>query len=292
MARIVIAGARGFIGGHLVRFLAGRHRVWCLARDVGEALPGVTWIQCDLASSALSLAALPESVDVVIHLAQSRAYADFPEGSGDVLAVNVDSAVRLADWAWRHGVDRYIYLSSGGITGGAQLPVTEAAPIRIGGPLAYYLGSKFAAETLLGAYTSLLKVIILRPFFVYGPGQPARMLIPRLVSRIRCGEPITIRKPVDFHFNPIHVTDAVRLIEAAFGLVESTTVNLAGPQVTCIREVASLAADLLGVQPCFQDGDDEAVEHLVADTGRMEALLGRGSLGMAAGIRSMITQQN
>jgi nucleoside-diphosphate-sugar epimerase len=290
VARIVVVGARGFVGGHLLRRLAGSHEVWAVARQPGEALPGVRWVTHDLALPRLP-DDLPQSADCVIHLAQSSRFREFPEGTEDVLAVNVRSVVQLADWALRSGVGRFIHVSSGGVYGSSHSPISEASPIRIDdGPLSFYLASKVTAEMLLEAYRRHMDVTVLRPFFVYGPGQRADMLMPRLVGRVRQGEAIIVQSPHGARINPIHVDDAVRLIEMAMGRSKTGIVNLAGPEIVTIEQIGRMIGQVLGVEPRFHIQDGPA-GHMAADTSHMEAVLGRAAIGIDLGIRTLMSPQ-
>jgi nucleoside-diphosphate-sugar epimerase len=286
MARIVLAGATGFLGGHILRGLAGQHEIWCLSRRQGSALPGVTWLETDLAGNTLP-ARLPDQADVVIHSAQSSHFRDFPQGASDVLAVNVQSAAMLADWALRARVRTMVYVSSGGVYGPSSSPLTEDSPVSFSGPLAFYNRSKYAAEVILSGYAGPLAVIVVRPFFIYGAGQPMDMLMPRLLERVRQGKPITLSSPEGMFLNPVHVEDAARLILRAARLETSALVNLAGPETSSLKNIAHIMGDQFGVEPSFIFSDEPA-QHMIADTTRLHALLGRPSITLRDGIAGMM----
>ena len=67
------------------------------------------------------------------------------------------------------------------------------------------------------AYQGEFVVVILRFFFVYGPGQSNEMLIPRLVKSVREGQPIALDGLDGLRINPVYVEDAVRAVVSASG---------------------------------------------------------------------------
>ena len=80
---ILVTGATGFIGRHLLKEIAQQHRVYALSRRTREETDGsVTWIHGDLAGPGDSLP-LPGAVDAVVYLAQSKEYREFPEKALD-----------------------------------------------------------------------------------------------------------------------------------------------------------------------------------------------------------------
>jgi UDP-glucose 4-epimerase len=96
--RVLVTGATGSIGPHLIRRLAPGNEVFAISRHVDPELDRVEWIRPDL-SRPLDHAALPGGVDAVAHLAQSERYRDFPDGATDLFAVNVRSTASLLEYA-------------------------------------------------------------------------------------------------------------------------------------------------------------------------------------------------
>ena len=186
--RVLVTGATGFIGRHLVADLGERHEIVALTRGAPpDDLAGAAeWVQQDLAE-ALDPSRLPRRVDAVIHLAQSRRYKDFPDGAQDIFAVNVHSTFRAAGVGARgRRAASSCSPRPAGCTRTPPRPVREDDPVRLTN---LYFRSKYAAEVLLGAYADLLRPVVLRPFFVYGPGQ-ARHAHPaaRRADRERRGD--------------------------------------------------------------------------------------------------------
>jgi UDP-glucose 4-epimerase len=266
--RVLVTGANGFIGWRLLETNEGVHAFVALARTRGPELPGVEWIEHDL-TKPLSDARLPERIDAVIHLAQSRRYRQFPDGAQDVFAVNTRSTFELLEYARRGGARSFVFASTGGLYAPRREPLVETDPVE---PSSFYFGSKYAGELLVGSYGEFFSTVILRPFAVYGPGQE-RMLVPTLIERMTSGETVTVQGDPGLRINPIYVDDAVRAFEAALGFSGSGVFNVAGDEAVTVTELVELIGHAAGVQPVVDHTDAEPGD-LVADNTRMREELG------------------
>jgi nucleoside-diphosphate-sugar epimerase len=137
-------------------------------------------------------AALP-GADAVVHLA-ARVHV-MHEAAADPLAeyrrVNADMTLELARAALRHGVKRFVYMSTVKVNGER----TDAAPFTerdAAAPRDPYAVSKWEAEQGLAALASggALELVVLRPPLVYGPGVKGNFL--RLMRLVRAGVPLPL----------------------------------------------------------------------------------------------------
>lgn len=265
--------------------LAPAHDVWALTRRSPEPVggDGVRWLVHDLAHDGMP-AGLPDGLDAVIHLAQSRHYREFPGRADDIVAVNVRGTLAALEWARALKARRFVHLSTGGLGGPSAAPIPENAEPKPSGPLAFYLASKGGAELLAKSYASFFVPVVLRPFFVYGPGQQAGMLIPRLVDKVRKGEPIGLRPPDGIRINPVHVDDVVTAIVRALALDEGAVVNVAGPDVLTIGEIVRVIGASLKIEPYIEMAPESPAGDLIGDIRTMAALLGRPSIGFRDGV--------
>jgi len=270
MSRILITGATGFIGSHLVPRLADRHEVHALARNVpAGGAAGVHWIEQDL-SRPLEAQRLPGRVDALIHLAQSYRFREFPEGAADTFAVNVQSTFRLLEYARQAGAEQFIHASSGGVYGYSYESLAETAPVD---PLNFYISSKYSAELLTASYRQFFRTVVFRFFFVYGPGQKG-MLVPNLMQRVVGGQTITVQGKPGIRINPVYVDDAVGVFEPALRLQTSELFNVAGDQVVTITELVRLMGELAGKTPVVEYTETRYRGDLVGDNARMKTVLG------------------
>jgi nucleoside-diphosphate-sugar epimerase len=291
MSRILITGATGLVGGQLSAALAARHDVFAVCRGPQPALNDVTWITIDLATD-WSRASLPGQIDAVIHLAQSDRWQDFPGCALDVFAVNTASTAKLLDYAIHAGAAHFVVASTGGLYGSVAGAITELSPVNHQtGPLHYYFETKRASEGLALAYDGRLAVTVLRPFFIYGPGQRQPKLIPRLIERIRAGDVVRLRGDSGAQMNPTHVADVVAVIEACLAQHHHGIVNLGGGQVTSIRSMATRIGDVLSVPVRFEFEDGDA-DCFVADVTRMSALIGRAPVRFDDGIAAVLQRDS
>lgn len=282
--RLVVTGASGFVGRHLLRALSGRHEIVCIELDpaVLAGVGGVTVVEGDLSGRGW-LGRLPSSADAIIHLAQAA--ATFPAGADTLFAVNAASTQALSSYGVGAGIRRSVLASSGSVYRPQARPITETDPVD---PSGFYAATKAISELALRPYASEFGVSILRLFAPYGPDQVDRM-IPRLIQAVRDGQTITLYNGGEPRLKPIHVSDLVAIIEAALTLEGSQTVNVAGPEIVGVREIAELAAATMGRQPVFVEEARPGAGDLIADTGLMSRVFGpRTLIAPDAGIPALI----
>lgn len=286
---VLLTGSTGFIGRHVLALLAQDHDVVAIARRAPPAAVAgdATWILQDLATG-LDPARLPPRVDVVVHLAQSERYREFPAGAADVVGVNVAAAAALADYARAAGAGRFVLCSSGGVYGFRDGPAHEDDPVS---PQSFYQASKHAAEVLLAPYAGLLETVVLRPFFVYGAGQ-RRMLVAGLAERILAGDRVTIDGDPGLRVNPIHVSDAARAIVAATGTdAPAGVVNLAGTETVTLTQLVTALGEAAGVEPRIAHAGDGPPGDLLGDNARMRERLGvTPRVTLREGLRGVVTE--
>ncbi|BCT91166.1 3-beta hydroxysteroid dehydrogenase [Lysobacter helvus] len=181
MARVLVTGASGFIGAHVVAALRARgHAVVASGRNAAKLprpAPGVDVRIADLACDPM--APLLAGCDTVVHAAALSA----PWGaSADFQRANVLATQRVARASLDAGVRRFVHLGSPSIyfRFEDQYEVREefAAPARWITP---YAQSKWASEQVVRAIAAEgLPAIVLRPRAVFGPGDNA--ILPRLLA--------------------------------------------------------------------------------------------------------------
>jgi nucleoside-diphosphate-sugar epimerase len=256
---IVVTGAGGLVGRHLLDVLPATDVVPLVHRGSSANVKGTA---VDLAAPDF-VAALPKGADTIVHLAQSVHYQEFPDRADDIFAVNVASTARLLDWSRRNGVRRFILASAGGV----DRPAAEGRPN-------FYLATRRSAELLAHGFRDHFTVIVLRFFFVYGPGQRSSMLMPRLIRSVREGLPIALSGSDGLQINPVHARDAAAAVAAATALTDHATIDIAGPEVLSLRAIGELIGRKVGRPPVFTASTSGA-EPLTGDITAMSRLLVR-----------------
>jgi UDP-glucose 4-epimerase len=175
--RILVTGASGFLGQHVVRVLAERgYNVRAAARHpIVFDSPRVEGVAVGDMSRAFAAEFLVRGVDAVVHAAGlSHARTDLPPEA--FTAINVDATRQLARAARAARVKRFVLMSSIRAQVGATHHdvVTEETPPN---PTDAYGRSKQAAEAVMAKMLdgSATRWTVLRPVLIYGPGVKGNM---------------------------------------------------------------------------------------------------------------------
>ena len=242
--RILITGGTGFVGSTLgPRLAAAGHELFCVCRPGSSAGFGETVVWN--AESPVGRE-FPGSIEVVIHLAQSRRYRHFPVDSREMFDVNVGMTMSLLQWAAQSKVKQFCLVSSGTVYEPFTGSLQEDAAVA---PRGFLGASKLASEIIARPFSGMFKLSILRLFFPYGPGQRDR-LIPDLIRRIRCGEAVQVTANGEgMRLVPTFVEDIVNVFFASVEASWTGTVNVATPEVLSIRGIAELIGQQLGTEP-------------------------------------------
>ena len=226
---------------------------------------------------------LPSRIDAVVHLAQcdqktAKSWSEF-------FSVNAAATQRLAEYARSAGARQFIYTSSGNVYKKSVRRLRESHP-RASTDM--YSLVKNVSEDVLGLYEEHFSVRILRLFAPYGPTQTARM-IPGIINRVREGNPVFLTNGGMPKVNPIYIDDVVWVIRKCLGSSGHFTLNVAGPSVVSVREIAVEAGSATGRTPLFESRDSPQKFNLIADTGRLIERFGsRRWIEPTEGIRRMI----
>ncbi len=289
MKRCIITGASGLIGSRLVAALAQDWELHAVGRRKPTAA-NVEWHRMDL-SVGVDATRLPAHADAVVHLAQSEHFREFPAHAAEVFQVNTFSVLRLLDYARAAGARTFVYASSGGVYGPGDASLNETAPLPTEGNLGFYLATKVCSEIVAQNYADSLNVVILRFFFVYGPGQRPSMLVPRLIESVRTGRPIVLHGTNGLRLNPVYVDDAASAVTRALSLQRSYKINVAGPEVVNLRELGERIGRAIGRTPVYRS-ENEKPRHLVGDISRMCELLVPPRVRLDEGLRLVLRAAN
>ncbi len=198
MKKVLITGAKGFIGSHLVEFLQRRYRI--KAYDVDD----LDFRQLETVSSFLK----KEQFEVIIHTATWSDTRISSHSDNDVLANNLKMFFNLASCQKDFG--KLLYFGSGAEYG-RQSSLKEVKED--------YFGKKIPADAyglskfIMAQYTlTSLKIFELIPFAVFGPGEDYRI---RFISNAICRQlynlPITIKKNLVYDY--LYIDDLLKIIE-------------------------------------------------------------------------------
>jgi len=288
--RILVTGASGLVGFPLAIALAeAGNEVFAAARftDPSQSAPleaaGVRCLRFDLASQDLS--SLPPRVDLVYHLG---ALTDARLPQSTLLEVNAQATGRIVS-RYRE-VEAFVHAGSGSsYAHNGGVPMTEDGPLGLHGPgLENYSLSKIVAEGVLrhAAAEWQVPTVILRCFTMYGPRGGA---VAARIAQMRRGLPIQLYPGQANRYSLLYEDDFVELFQRAAALASTPAliVNLAGSEPVDVVDYCRFAGQLLGIEPSFEESA-KAYYPLLADTSKMEALLGKTRVRPLDGIRRVV----
>jgi UDP-glucuronate 4-epimerase len=300
MRAILVTGAAGFIGSHLVdRLLAdGREVVGVdaftgyysrrrkesnLASAISEE--GFRLVEGDLLE--LDLDGLLRGVGGVVHLAGEPGVRRSWGGSfSKYLERNVLSTQRLLEAVWRNATPGLVYASSSSVYGpDPGYPVSEDHGRC---PASPYGLSKLAAEDLIGLYVRQRDVpaSVLRYFTVYGPRQRPEMALSRFISAAFRGRPVEIFGDGEQKRDMTYVADAVDATAAALD-ASPGVYNVGGGTRATVNEMIDAVGRVTGtpVEAVYSPSAKGDVRSTWADSRRAARILGyRPRVGLEEGI--------
>lgn len=198
MNNVLVTGADGFIGSHLVEMLVARgHRVRALAQynsfnawgwleDVG--CKNDIEVVCGDVRDPQFCRSISRDIDTVFHLAALIAIPYSYQAPDSYVDTNIRGTLNICQAARDNGVKRVIHTSTSEVYGTAQyVPIDEKHPLQ---PQSPYSASKIAADAMAMSFFNAfgLPVTIARPFNTYGPRQSARAVIPTIITQIANGK--------------------------------------------------------------------------------------------------------
>jgi nucleoside-diphosphate-sugar epimerase len=208
MNKILITGSSGFIGKHLFSTLSKLKYSVCGfdINNSGDVVDEKTWNH------------FPKA-DVVIHLAAKSFVPQSWQYPGDFIKCNVIGTTNALNYCKKNNA-KLIFLSSYMYGNPISLPIPESAKLDPTNP---YALSKKISEDICQFYCEKfgLDAIILRPFNIYGNGQPVNFLIPQIISQVKNNSEIIIKDSEpkrDF----VYINDLINAI------IKSIEINIKG----------------------------------------------------------------
>ncbi len=259
MKKVLVTGAAGFIGSHLVeRLVREGHRVrayvhynsrndWGNLELVDPAVKREIEVVTGDIADPFSVRHATKGVQVVYHLSSLIAIPYSYVAPQSYVQTNVQGAINVLQAARDEGVERVVHTSTSECYGTAQyVPIDEKHPLQGQSP---YSASKIGADMLAESYwrSFELPVAIIRPFNTFGPRQSARAVIPTIISQALKGGTIklgslTPTRDMNYVDNTVDGFLAVAQHPAAVGQV----INVGSGREISIGDLARLIVQLVG----------------------------------------------
>ena len=261
--KVLVTGADGFIGSHLVETLLSQGfsvRALALYNSFnswgwleGLKHPNLEIVTGDVRDSAFCRD-LVRGCDTVYHLAALIAIPFSYSAPESYVDTNIKGTLNMLQAARSEGVRRIVITSTSEVYGTAQyVPIDEKHPRQ---PQSPYSATKIGADALAMSFFNAfeLPVVIARPFNTYGPRQSARAIIPTIISQIAAGMRVIkvgdLSPTRDFNF----VTDTARGF-IALGTtpgIEGMDINIATQTEVSMRETLDTIAEIMGANVTFE----------------------------------------
>lgn len=307
MKRVLVTGADGFIGSHLVETLVSQGievRALCLYNSFNSW----GWLDQSLIKDKIEIVTgdvrdsrycreVTRGVDAVFHLAALIAIPYSYHAPESYVSTNINGTLNMVSASMDNGVKRFLHTSTSEVYGTAiTAPITEAHPLQ---PQSPYSASKIGADAMAMSFFHAFNypVTIVRPFNTYGPRQSARAVIPTIISQLAAGKTDIklgdLRPTRDFNF----VTDTCQgfIDLARSDKAIGQTLNLSSGKEISIGDLFNLIRDLMGKKAEIQHDDirmrpqGSEVLRLLGDHSKASALAGyKPQVSLQEGLKQTI----
>jgi nucleoside-diphosphate-sugar epimerase len=212
--KMLVTGGTGFTGSHLTRRLLQKgHHVVVIDNQPGLFFDELKNLGAEILLGSVTDRKLVDQAiqgcDVVHHVAAVFRKVNLPKKV--YWDVNVEGTRSLLQAALDAGVRRFVYCSTCGVHGDVKRePADENAPIA---PEDYYQYTKYEGERVVAEFLGKgMKIVILRPTAIYGPGDPERFFL--LFKRVNRGRFLMFGNG-KAHYHPVYVENLVDAFELA-----------------------------------------------------------------------------
>ncbi|MBR1368840.1 NAD-dependent dehydratase [Methanocalculus chunghsingensis] len=305
---VLVTGAGGFIGSHLVDELVRRgadvtaflhynaRNDWGMLDDrYNENDDRVSVVMGDV-TDGFAVSHAIEGQDIVFHLAALIGIPYSYIAPESYINTNVMGTLNVLEACRRHDVGKIVHTSTSEVYGTAQYtPINEKHPLHGQSP---YSASKIAADKIAESYycSFSLPVATLRPFNTFGPRQSNRAVIPTIITQALTSDRISLGSltPVrDLTYVSDTVQAFLRMAEcdSAVGL----TINAGNGKGITIGELAAKIVTQINPEAQIINNDERIrpekseVRVLVCDNSAAEEILGwKPSISLDEGLRKTV----
>lgn len=285
---LLVTGADGFIGSHLVESLVRdgyKVKAFCFYNSFGS------WGWLDHIDSSIknnvevflgdirdqeSVIEASKKIDIIFHLASLIAIPYSYRAPSSYVETNINGTLNILQAARKCDLKKVVHTSTSETYGTAQtVPINESHPLVGQSP---YAATKIGADQLAMSFYRSFKtpVSIIRPFNTYGPRQSGRAVIPTIISQILSGKKeislgkITPTRDFNYVYDTCEAFKAIAFSEKTIG----QTINSASNFEISIEKTALLISELMNSK--IEIKSDES--RLRPDKSEVNRLLGDNTL--------------
>ncbi|MGB2698373.1 MAG: GDP-mannose 4,6-dehydratase [Candidatus Zixiibacteriota bacterium] len=307
--KVLLTGAGGFVGSHLVEVLAQKgakveafvhynsRNDWGMLEWVDKkVLDQVEVVSGDIRDSDC-VRKITKDQDIVFHLAALIGIPYSYVNPLDVADTNIQGTLNLLLAAKELGIEKFIHTSTSEVYGTAQkIPMDENHPVN---PQSPYAATKASADQLALSfyYTYQLPVGIIRPFNIYGSRQSARSVIPSIIMQVLTKDEIKIGSLTTTR-DLTYVTDSVKgfIQFAECDKIAGEVVNLGSENEISVKNIIEIVEKNVNKKVKIVQEDKRKrpekseVQKLVSNSDKAKKLFGwKPETGIDQGIQKTIT---
>lgn len=294
MKKLLVTGADGFIGSHLVeKLVQSGYQVKAFVQYNSFGTWG--WIdslskeikqQIEIFSGDIrdpyGVKRALEGCDAVLHLAALIAIPYSYHSPDTYIDTNIKGTLNILQAARELEIEKVVHTSTSEVYGTAKyVPIDEDHPLQGQSP---YSASKIGADQLAISFYSSFNtpVSIIRPFNTYGPRQSARAVIPTIISQIASGHDViklgALTPTRDFNYVEDTVNGFISILESTASIGE--VINIGSNFEISIKDTAETIARVMKSKVEFITDEirlrpeNSEVERLWASNQKASELLG------------------
>ncbi len=291
---ILVTGADGFIGSHLVEALVDRgvdvtalscynsFNYWGWLETLDPYYFDAIYVISGDIRDRDFMGMITDKIDIIFHLAALIAIPYSYQAPDSYVDTNVNGTLNICHAALEHQCERVVHVSTSEVYGTARyVPINEGHPLQAQSP---YGASKIGGDAIAASFhhSYSVPVVIARPFNTYGPRQSARAIIPTIISQIAAGEKKirlgSLSSTRDFNYVKDTVQGLIQLAECDRAVGD--VVNIGSNTEISIKELVELIKKLMNSNAAVKEDetrfrpDTSEVGQLRCDNTKIKRLTG------------------
>lgn len=286
--RVLVTGAAGFIGSHLVRRLVDQGaEVHALTSTVSAVYP-MRLVDlkdtivlhggnlCD--RSAMDSVVSRARPQIVFHLGAYTHVGKSWQRVDECIQANIQGTVNLLQALEGTGYQRFVYTGTSEIYGDVDVPFAEGALVN---PISPYSVSKYAGERYCRMFYQGRgwPIVMVRPFNAYGPAQSADRVVPEIIIRGLTRQELKMTRGLQTReFNYVEDLAEGFLLAGTIPGIDGELFNLGCGEDISMRDLATKILDLMDnpIEPQFGAMPERPTEipRMYSDSSRAQKSLG------------------
>jgi len=294
--KVVVTGGGGFIGQNLVKSLLKKGMQVYVIDNFMYGVRDVISKECFLIEGDVRdvniYKKLPFDIDYIFHFGAPSSIILFNKYPKECIDITIRGFMNILNWALDKRVKKIIYPSSGSVYGLCTPPQSELSTPH---PVNIYGKTKMVCESIASVYSKWLKIIGLRIFAGYGPGEEQKKDFASVVT-LFLESILQNRQPVIYGDGSqrrdfVYIKDIINaIIKITESDINETIVNVGSGKSYSFNEIIDIINNLLNkdVKPIYIDKPVDYLENTLANIDKFKRITGIEPLTLEEGIREYL----